>query len=212
MLEDIALIYDKNFERIIALVTVYRNLTENKAGRIPIRHLDLLRASVVMMHSTLEDFIRNVLKWRLPYSDAALSGIPIYTSDYNRRKIKFELNDLVEHRSRVVDSVIKESVKNYLDTVSFNNTNDISVWLEKIDIDITTDMRKTYRLLQNMITRRHEIVHQADRNSDRFIPGWRVNRINLQMVESWYRNVDVFVSEVSSCLRNSIDNMEQGNI
>ena len=92
MLDDILYIYDKNFGRSNSLLKLYKDLTKGKKGRRPVAYIDLLRVTVVMLHSTLEDFLRNLLTWRLPNSTKdKLNKIPLFSSDYDPRKTKFEL-------------------------------------------------------------------------------------------------------------------------
>lgn len=202
MLDDIIFLYDKNFGRTNSLLKLYSALTSGKKGRRPIENLDLLRATVVMLHSTLEDFIRNLMNWKLPESDKEkLKKVPLITNPYDRRKIKFELGELLEHRGKSIEDVIDLSIKQYLDTVSFNNTHDISSSLNDININTTESIRKLYPNLQKMIHRRHNIVHQADRD---FVIGGnshKIKRITLKEVEKWQKTVDSFVLEIVKILR-----------
>ncbi|WP_431244152.1 hypothetical protein ACQ9BO_07180 [Flavobacterium sp. P21] len=68
--DDIMLLFDKNYGRITNLLKIYKYLEENKGkGRRPTHNLDILRTSIVFIHSTLEDYLRNILTIKLPNSD-----------------------------------------------------------------------------------------------------------------------------------------------
>jgi len=82
---------------------------------------------VVLLHSTLEDFLRNILVWKLPNKDSSkLEGIPLKGMPTVGRKTKFHLGELVEFKGIQVEELISESVKEFLDTQSFNSSADIA--------------------------------------------------------------------------------------
>jgi len=175
--DDIMLIFDKNFGRITNLLTVYQNLNEDKSrGRKPTHNLDLLRSSVVFIHSTLEDYLRNVLTIKLPNSNSTiLNSVPLLGSSENGRRSKFELGDLVAFKELTIEKVIEDSVSDYLKYVSFNDTNDIVSNLSKISINTTPEITKLLPTLNEFIKRRHNIVHNADRE---FVEGRGKHKIN----------------------------------
>nr|WP_276904091.1 HEPN domain-containing protein [Pedobacter kyonggii] len=197
MLDDIMFIYDKNYGRTTSLINLYANLTVARRGRRTTEQLDLLRVTVVLLHSTMEDFLRNLLNWKLPTaSKEKINKVPLYTSSYDPRKTKFELGELIEHSNKTVAEIIGVSVREYLNSVSFNNTNDIVKNLNDIQVNISEDMKRYFAGLDEMIKRRHNIVHQADRD---FLVGSMVHKIksiSLDQVRKWQNAVDNFVLEV----------------
>lgn len=204
MLDDILYIYDKNFGRSNSLLKLYKDLTKGKKGRRPVAYIDLLRVTVVMLHSTLEDFLRNLLTWRLPISTKdKLNKIPLFSSDYDPRKTKFELGELIEHKDKNVSEIIHLSIIKYLDGESFNNTTDINSALLNINLQVDENIRKHYTELDKMIKRRHKIVHQADKDNLKNLSNHKLETIELQNVELWQKTVDQFVIETIKKLRTN---------
>jgi RiboL-PSP-HEPN len=203
MIDDIIYIYDKNFGRTNSLLKLYKDLTIGKKGRRPVAYLDLLRVTVVMLHSTLEDYLRNLLTWKLPNSTKEkLNKIPLYSSEYDPRKTKFELGELIEHKDKKISELINLSVVKYLDGESFNNTTDINSALLNINLNVDDSIKKYYGELDKMIKRRHKIVHQADKDNLKNISNHNLETIDLQNVELWQKTVDQFVLETIKKLRN----------
>ncbi|WP_316749921.1 HEPN domain-containing protein [Pedobacter gandavensis] len=198
-LDDIMFIYDRNLGRTTSLIELYTTLTAVKRGRRTTEQLDLLRVSVVLLHSTMEDFIRNLMNWKLPDSSKEkINKVPLFTSSYDPRKTKFELGELLEHSGRTVQEIVELSVREYLNSVSFNNTSDLVKNLSDIQINTTEGMRSYFANLDEMIKRRHNIVHQADRD---FIHGSRLHKIksiSIELVQSWQTSVEGFMLEVVS--------------
>ena len=203
MLDNILYIYDKNFGRTNSLIKLYKDLTKDKKGRRPVAHVDLLRVSVVMLHSTLEDYLRNLLTWKLPQSSKdKLNKIPIFTTDYDPRKIKFDLGELLEHKDKKISDLINISVVKYLDGESFNNATDINSALLNINLQVDYNIKQYYSDLDKMIKRRHKIVHQADKNNLQDLFNHNLETIELQTVEHWKKTVDQFVLETVKKIRN----------
>jgi hypothetical protein len=197
MIDDIMFIYEKNYGRTNNLISLYTTITEGKKGRRPIENLDLLRATVVMLHSTLEDFLRNLLNWKLPNSNKErLNKIPMLITNYDPRKTKFELGELIEHKEKSIEELINLSVKEYLNSMSFNNTKDIFNALRDVELVNNEKIKSYYPEIEKMIRRRHNIVHQADRE---FVVGntiHRVKPINLEQVKKWQSSIDLLIFEI----------------
>lgn len=198
---EITSMFDKNFERLNNLLSLYKSLSNNK-GRKTTNTTDLLRATVVLMHSTLEDFLRNILLWKLPYtSKEKINEVPLLGTSESGRRTKFELGELLLHKNKTIEEVIYLSVKEYLNTISFNDTNDIAKHLINIGITITEDMNKIYfPQLKEMIKRRHNIVHQADRESKQGVGHHKIKYLSYKQVQDWKDIVDRFVQEVLKLL------------
>lgn len=122
---------------------------------------DILRAAVVLMHAYLEDFLRTIALALLPSGDEnCLSDIPL--AGVPGRQEKFPLGKLVYHRGKSVDEVLRQSVPEYLDRSNFNSTGEIALLLEKLGFDVDKHNHE-FPLINQMIQRRHCIVHRADR-------------------------------------------------
>jgi hypothetical protein len=84
----------------------------------------------------------------------------VWTSKSGRAE-KFHLGALNAHRGKTVDQLIQESVENYLDRESFGSCADVDEILTQIGLD-TAPFKPLYADLDQMMKRRHRIVHEAD--------------------------------------------------
>ncbi|MCL4263560.1 MAG: hypothetical protein KJ069_10115 [Anaerolineae bacterium] len=116
---------------------------------------DTTRSGIVFTHTTLETTLREIMRVGFAFS-SEVSDIPL-----PGRKEKFTMADLLKHKGKAVDEVIEESIDEYLNSLSFNNTNDIAKALQKISVPQET-LRQYYSKLDKMTNRRHKIVHEGD--------------------------------------------------
>lgn len=197
MIEDIMYTFDKNFLRLNNLISLYKTLSTGK-GRKPTNSLDILRATTVLAHSTLEDYLRNLLNWKLPQQNKdKINHIPLVGTSESGRATKFTLGDLVIHKGKTVDSLINTSVSEYLGTVSFNDTSDIASALTGISLIVTPQIQNTFTVLNEMIKRRHNIVHRADRDDNIGSGHHTIKSISVQKIEKWKKAIDKLVVEIN---------------
>jgi hypothetical protein len=150
-----------NLGRVQALITLADHYTD-PPQELAIYTQDILRAAVVFLHATLEDFLRYVGETYLPASsEEILNRVALLGTQDVPRPEKFFLGKLAQHRGKTVDQLITESVNAYLDRISFSDTTDISNLLEGAGIAVET-VRPLYPRLSALMTRRHQIVHRAD--------------------------------------------------
>jgi hypothetical protein len=145
---------------------------------------DLLRAIVVLNHAYLEDFLRTLGRERLPECDeTTLNEIPLAKS--GGHKEKFFLGRLSQFRGYMVDDLIGESVTEYLDKRSFTSSGDIMAFVDRLGFKLNATMKRQLRPIENMIERRHQIVHRADRvvRSGKLRPQLRT--IGARQVVAW---------------------------
>jgi HAMP domain-containing protein len=133
---------------------------------------DILRAAVVLTHAHLEDFLRTMARALLPLADSrTLNDIPL--AGLGPLPKKFFLGELAQHRGKLVDDLIEDSVAVHLDQRSLNNINDIAQLLREMSFDPAA-FNEHFPNIQEMILRRHQIVHHADRvklpNSETYTP------------------------------------------
>jgi hypothetical protein len=135
---------------------------------------DIARAVVVFLHATFEDLLRTAARQRL---DAAkwqdLNVIPLVGSSRSGRAEKFNLGALASHRGKTVDQLIHDSVEAYLNRRSFGSCDEVEEVLLQIGLD-TKPFKHLYTELDQLMKRRHRIVHEADLESpkDSVSPPW----------------------------------------
>lgn len=189
--------FDKNFLRLNNLISLYKSLSTGK-GRKPTNSLDILRATTVLAHSTLEDYLRNILNWKLPLQNREkINHIPLIGTSEIGRATKFTLGDLFVHKGKTIDAVIHSSISEYLGTVSFNDTSDIASSLTGISLTVTSEIQAVFPALNEMIKRRHNIVHRADRADNIGSGNHKIKSISIQKIETWKRSIDKLVIEIN---------------
>lgn len=155
-------IFDENVKRAESLVALYTVLKdEDKKDSPDYRLTDILRAATVLLHSSFEEYFRNILTKWLPVKAESntLKQIPlsIYAGKHGD---KIYLSDLAQYRNKSINEVICESVAEDLKLKSFNDEGAIRSWCTKIGIAIL-DAEKL-KNINTAIQRRHKIVHEAD--------------------------------------------------
>src|SRR5262245_40538212 len=110
--------YENNGLRVTNLITLADiNMTGNAS--------DVLRAAVVFLHATLEDFLRTICSDRAEKLDREkLSTLSLVGTDYSNKK--FSLQSLLDHKDKNVGDLINESIRSWLRRTSFNETSDIT--------------------------------------------------------------------------------------
>jgi hypothetical protein len=121
---------------------------------------DIARAVVVFLHATFEDMLRSTARQRLDsVSIDTLKTIPL--AGASGRAEKFNLGALDSHRGKTVDELLRESVAAYWKRATFSSCDEIETALRQMELD-TRPFKVLYTGLDAMITRRHQIVHEAD--------------------------------------------------
>jgi len=123
---------------------------------------DILRSIVVFLHATFEDLLRTMARQHIAVAKSqVLDGIPLVGTSRSGRAEKFHLGALKAHRGKTVDQLIQESVESYLDRESFSSCGDVNEVLTQMGLD-TVPFKPFYADLDQMMKRRHRIVHEAD--------------------------------------------------
>jgi len=145
---------------------------------------DILRAAVVLLHASLEDFLRTLSRVRLPAaSEDVLNSIPIAGSGSSRAE-KFALGKLCAFRGKTVDDVIKQSVDEFLERSNYNTTIEIAGLLRNLGLKVET-LNGRFAEIDEMMRRRHMIVHRADRSESKGRGKQIANSLSAVTVERW---------------------------
>jgi hypothetical protein len=195
-----------NLGRVESLVAAYDSAVAARAGgagvqgRVGVATADLLRAAVVFLHATLEDLLRSALEWRLPLAAPEhLTPVPLFGSGRGGAEPWCDLSDLARHRGKSVDLVLQESVVAYLSTSTFNNPGQIVGALTSMGL--ASGIVDPYRsLLGPMMSRRHWIVHRADRNTAPGRGQYAAQSISPTTVRRWQGAVRDFGTAVAAAL------------
>lgn len=186
----------RNLGRANNLVNIYRVLTGAQPGRSSVHDTDILRSAVVLIHASLEDFLRSLARDYLPQARPnVMDAIPLKGVGRGGRAEKFSLGQLDQHRGKTVDQLIDESVEAYLERSNYSNTTEIAVLLESLDIDVAP-CRRFFGELDKMMARRHQIVHRADCVSETGRGRHHARSLSVTMVEKWINVVNNFHSAV----------------
>lgn len=195
MFNDIKERLDHNLDRVSKLLKLYEGLAGPGQGRRPVHSSDILRAATVLLHATLEDFMRSLERWLLPTApDTALNGVPLASVQGHAQR--FKLGDLAKHRGASVDEVIRESVALHLERKSYSSTTELCSVLTNLEIQ-TLGLEPCLPVLDELMRRRHHIVHQADGELRKGRGRQRARSIGRIAVQRWLEGVRYFTDSVS---------------
>jgi hypothetical protein len=186
--------FEATVARVENLITLYENSAGSGSGRRPVNSSDILRAAVVMLHSSLEEVFRGIAEWKYPSAAAeVLDKVPLVGVSEHGRPTKFLLGHLVPHREKRVAQLISESVRAYLDTFTINNTGDIAGFCQTVGIAMGPPLQNHFGTLNELMSRRHHIVHQADRNESIGSGHHTALSLGAQTVRTWVNATRDFV-------------------
>lgn len=193
MREEIYERFQLNIGRVDNLVSVYESVKPSGKGRKDVSSLDILRAATVFLHATLEEVLRGLIVWLYPRSGSrVLDQVPLLGTGAHGRAEKFLLGNLAAFDGQLVIDVIEQSVERYANSVSFNRCQDIAAVLQDVGV-APTDVNQTFSELEQLMSRRHQIVHQADKNPSSGPGQQAAQSIGAHTVRDWRRAVDGFV-------------------
>jgi hypothetical protein len=157
--------------------------------------LDILRAGVVLLHASLEDVLRGIAEWKLPTAAKdVLDHIPLVGTGPLAKRIF--LGELAAHRGKTVDELIRSSVEEYLLRSNYNNTREVSGFLESVGVDVSK-LNSRFKGLEEMMNRRHQIVHRADRQQHVSGSGdHTVRALNKYTIRTWIDDVQSFATDL----------------
>jgi hypothetical protein len=209
--------FDLNLKRVGNLLNIFDRENAKKKEevqsspdekeQVEIEQQDLLRASVVFLHASFENYFRTViidyLKTNKQNTNVKLPEMGLPNAE-NPRTEKFYISQLLPYLGKNVNSLVDEAIENHMNKISFNNFNDICTWTNTMRIDLRTfkAVDGYSEKLEKLIKRRHKIVHEADKssgsNTENEDEKTRAARIQKGSVDTWIK--------VVACLVNCIGN------
>jgi hypothetical protein len=189
----------EGFSRVTNLLAVAREAEQSDALVRLTEHCklnatqDILRAAVVLIHAQLEEFLRTMARTLLPEGDeGCLNEIPL--AGLGGRKDRFLLGKLAQHRGKMVDEVLRASVSEYLERSNYNSTTEIANLLRTLGFDVP-EHDNQFAEIEQMIERRHKIVHRADRFEDAN-SALALQPIAINDVADWLRATQEFLNSL----------------
>lgn len=191
-------LFDRNIDRVNSLCNVYYKLkSDNIKETKSYKFTAVLRSAVVLLHSSFEEYFRNVLREKLPKvcDENDLKKISFPGSD-GKHNDKITLGQMLQYRDLSVEDLIYQGISEELDSTSFNNFSDICNWTNRAKIDISEFNEQ--KNLQEVISRRHKIVHEADnKHSD---SQYSLTAIKESKVREWIATVSKLVEIIEKSI------------
>lgn len=202
MLDEIIELLNANLARVENLISRYG---PPRRGRKTVNETDILRAALVLLHASMEDFLRSLLIWRAPDSNREVIDTYPLAGTGKKHPERFYLGSLVAHREKTVADLIRLSVTEYLEAFSsFNDIGDVKRALRTCGVDHQAVEDNDFSNLPAMIARRHIIVHKADRNNVQQGQGnHRTKSIDIGHLNNYIAAVKLLRDFADARLRNA---------
>jgi DNA-binding PadR family transcriptional regulator len=156
---------------------------------------DVLRAAVVLNHAYLEDMLRTLANNLLSEGDeSVLNQVPLSGLGTGRAE-KFLLGKLAKHRGKTVDAVIRESVSEHVERSTYSDTREIAQLLTQVGFKVS-DHNAHFPMIQEMVERRHLIVHRADRVKAPDSETYTLGPIQAAEVNKWLQATVAFIQSL----------------
>lgn len=184
--------YDLNYQRAVRLLLhVFRGMKADDPDSAAVGD-DVIRSAIVFIHAAMEDFIRSVGRLRYPVCKGALlTSIPLP----GFKGEKFTLADLSTFCDSTVADVVQRAVDGYFSRKTFNSGSEVMGFLRSVKIEcIHTDDYLPF--INELQTRRHCIVHQADLPDDTSAPAKSITMREVVGAARWTLAVDALVFNV----------------
>lgn len=154
--------FEQNLSRVENLIAMYN---WEGQGRRRAHDTDVLRAAIVLLHASLEDFLRSHLILNIDSFDDDTLDAYGFPSEHKRRQEKISLSQLAKYGELDISSFVKDTVRDRIERYeTFNSVGDIKNAIQKCGYNIEPIENHDFSYLAAMISRRHQIVHKADRN------------------------------------------------
>ena len=207
-LRDICKKLDYNMGRATDLIRLYELTVENRKfgtcgfemKRESIAHEDILRGALVLLHASLEEFFRSILKWRVCNVDCELITKHLI---HGGKAIKLKKIKGCNLSDAEIRNLIKDEVNIFLrKEYRIGKGNKLVRSLKAIGVDEKDVEECSFCYLREMICRRNNIVHNADRETFATERSHSVTPIGVETITKQ-------ASEIRSVRKFVIDNLEK---
>ena len=201
--------YQINIRRAQNFIVMYNSATENRGpGRRDTLTTDILRAGVVFLHSTLEDYLRSIILSKkiamLSTTEAdfraVLANVNLVGDNTGKSSVrKYALGEFWEVKDKSVIMIVEEALRDKVSYMTFNDYSQIVASLSTVGIKLSTNFNPD-GIIDNYINRRHKIVHEADNNSVHGPGNYKATSINANTLTAWINAVNALVDDIEDQL------------
>lgn len=201
--------YQINIHRAQNFIVLYNSATENRGpGRRDTLTTDILRAGVVFLHSTLEDYLRSIILSKkiamLSTTEAdfraVLANVNLVGDNTGKSSVrKYALGEFWEVKDKSVIMIVEEALRDKVSYMTFNDYSQIVASLSTVGIKLSTNFNPD-GIIDNYINRRHKIVHEADNNSVHGPGNYKATSINANTLTAWINAVNALVDDIEDQL------------
>ena len=201
--------YQINIRRAQNFIVLYNSATENRGpGRRDTLTTDILRAGVVFLHSTLEDYLRSIILSKkmamLSTTEAdfraVLANVNLVGDNTGKSSVrKYALGEFWEVKDKSVIMIVEEALRDKVSYMTFNDYSQIVASLSTVGIKLSTNFNPD-GIIDNYINRRHKIVHEADNNSVHGPGNYKATSINANTLTAWINAVNALVDDIENQL------------
>jgi hypothetical protein len=175
--------YKVNINRVKNLIDTFHAIPK-KPGPVKATDVDILRAAVVFLHAAFEYYYRQVV------IDGIIFQLKNHnTEDLDKLKLTVPIKDLYTAPAGDLSAALDNVVITELKKQSFNSYGQIKTYARQAGLDI--DSFTKGKELDEMIQRRHVIVHHADNGNGGTNSK---NKLTDGIVENWLAAVDELVA------------------
>lgn len=201
--------YCINIRRAQNFIMLYNSATENRGpGRRDTLTTDILRAGVVFLHSTLEDYLRSIILSKkiamLSTTEAdfkaVLANVNLVGDNTGKSSVKkYTLSEFWDVKDKPLIMIVEEALRDKVSYMTFNDYSQIVASLATVGINLSTNFNPD-GIIDNYINRRHKIVHEADNNSAHGPGNYRATSINANTLSAWIKAANDLVSDIENQL------------
>jgi hypothetical protein len=189
--------FQKNLKRVDRLIDAYKSL-KTTTRRATVEESDILRAAVVFLHAAQEDYLRGIIVEYLAEKNN-LNVINFSFGNNGNRTKQISLSDLSTRNNELtIGKFVQDQIEEHMQKVSFNKTDDIATWLDRLGVEIKKD--DLFPQIAELIARRHKIVHEADLNEKSGKGHHSANPISSLSVQEWKEAVMELIARIDAAI------------